>query len=217
MSDVQPFAASTPQSLPMPERTRAVLTQQWHQLAEPGAWWTGQQRIDIANVGRAARRDLPEPEAHSLNEVDRRAATLVSTDAGSITEATVEGFVADGLSPEHYVELVGIISRTTAIDTATIGLGNRLEPYPDAIPGAAHNTVVPGAKRRSAWVPMVGGAGATSALSAVPAEDRAQEQLHGALYLSYPEMGSYGINKGLDRTQMELLAARTSLLNDCYF
>ena len=64
---------------------------------------------------------------------------------------------------------------------------------------------------------MVGAAGATSALSAVTAEDRAQEQLHGALYLSYFEMGNFGIEKGLNRPQMELLAARTSLVNDCYF
>ena len=38
----------------------------------------------------------------------------------------VEGFVAGGLSLLHYVELVGIIARTTAIDPATVGLGNGL-------------------------------------------------------------------------------------------
>lgn len=217
MSEVQPFTSANPQSLPMPERTRAVLTHQWQQLAQPGTWWTAQQRIDIAKAGRAARRDLPEPGEGSITDVARRAATLVATDAGSITEATVEGFVADGLSPLHYVELVSIIARTTAIDTATVGLGQGLEPYFDAEPGTPSETIVASAKKRSGWVPMIGAAGATSALSAVPDEDHAQEQLHGALYLSYPEMGNYSINKGLDRTQMELLAARTSLLNDCYF
>ena len=216
MSDAQLFAPST-QNLPLPERSRAVLTQQWQQLAQPGTWWTGEQRIDIAHVGRAAKRGLAEPEATSINQVTRDAAKAVATNAGSITEAMVDGFVADGLSPLHYVELVGIIARTTAIDTATVGLGNGLEPYLPAEPGMPSDTVVQGAKQRSAWVPMVGAAGATSALSAVTAEDRAQEQLHGALYLSYMEMGNWDINKGLSRSQMELLAARTSLINECHF
>ena len=64
---------------------------------------------------------------------------------------------------------------------------------------------------------LVGAAGATSALSGVSVEDRAQEQLHDALYLSYQEMGDLGIDKVLSRSQMELLAARTSLINDCFF
>lgn len=216
MSDYQLFAPST-QNLPIPEVSRVVLAHQWEELARPGTWWTGEQRIDIASVGRAARRNLPEPDANSINHVVKEPAKLVAIDAGSITEAMVEGFVADGLSPLHYVELVGIIARTVAIDTATVGLGNGLEPYLPAEPGMPADAVVQGAKKRSAWVPMLGAAGATSALSAVAAEDRAQEQLHGALYLSYQEMGNWSINKGLSRSQMELMAARTSLLNDCYF
>lgn len=216
MTDGQLFAP-TAQHLAMPEGTRVVLAHQWEQLAQAGTWWSGEQRVDIASVGRAASRGLPEPDASSISDVARRAATAVATAAGSITKETVEGYVADGLSPLHYVELVSIIARTTAIDTATVGLGNGLEPYLPPVPGAPSNAEVPGAKRRSAWVPMVGAAGATSALSAVTAEDRAQEQLHGALYLSYFEMGNFGIEKGLNRPQMELLAARTSLVNDCYF
>ena len=142
---------------------------------------------------------------------------MVAADAGNITKSIVDGFVEEAMTPFHYVELVGIIARTTAIDTATLGLGNGLEPYLPAEPGQPSNAVVAGAKQRSAWVPMVGAAGATSALSAVYAEDRSQELLHGALYLSYGEMGSYNIDKGISRSQMELLAARTSLLNHCFF
>ena len=216
MSNTDLFT-STSAGQPLPEASREVLAHQWRQLAEPGTWWTAQERIDIAAVARAAYRNLPEPTASSIEEVTKRAARMVATDAGNITKETVDGFVADGLSDLHYVELVGIVARTTAIDTATVGLGNGLEEYLDAQPGQPSNSVSASAKKRSAWVPMVGAAGATSALSAVQKEDRAQEQLHGALYLSYFEMGNLSIDKGIDRTQMELLAARTSLRNHCYF
>ena len=216
MSDAQLFAPPA-RNLPVPERSRVVLADQWEQLAQPGTWWTGQQRIDIASVGRCSLRNLPAPDANSIDQVARNAAKVVATDAGSITKEIVEGFASDGLSPLHYVELVSVIARTTAIDTATVGLGNGLEPYLPAVPGMPSNVAAAGAKQRSAWVPMVGAAGATSALSGVSAEDRAQEQLHGALYLSYQEMGDWVINKGLSRPQMELMAARTSLLNNCYF
>lgn len=216
MGNAQLFAPAA-MHLPVPERSRVVLADQWELLAQSGTWWTGEQRIDIAHVGRAALRALDEPHANSIDDVVRDAAKIVATNAGSITQEMVEGFVADGLSLLHYVELVGIIARTTAIDSATVGLGNGLEPYLPAVPGMPTNAVSPAAKKRSAWVPTVGAAGATSALSAVSAEDRAQEQLHGALYLSYQEMGDWVINKGLSRPQMELMAARTSLLNNCYF
>jgi len=214
MTNAQLFAT---RNLPVPEKSRVVLVGQWEELGQPGTWWTGQQRIDIAHLARAARRGLPEPAASSIDDVTRRAGALVAADAGSITKETVEGFLEQGLEPLQYVELVSIVARSTAIDTATVGLGNGLEPYLDEEAGEPSMLAIPAAKQRSAWVPTVGAAGATSALSAVPAEDRAQEQLHGALYLSYFEMGNWEINNGLSRTQMELMAARTSLRNHCHF
>ncbi len=54
-------------------------------------------------------------------------------------------------------------------------------------------------------------------ISAVPAEAAAQETLHGALYLSYPDMADLHAERGLTRAQMEFVAARVSYLNDCLF
>ena len=42
-------------------------------------------------------------------------------------------------------------------------------------------------------------------------------ELHGVLYLSLDEMADPTIEKTLTRAQMELIAARTSLLNDCFY
>ncbi len=193
------------------------MAQQWQGLTEPGSWWTGEQRITIAHVGRAAKRGLNAPHTEAINETSQAAAAQVAVGAGDMTQADIDNYATGGLDPLPYIELVGIVARTTAIDTATIGLGAELQPFPAPAPGEPTRPATTAAKQRSAWVPTLGAAGATTALSAVPAEDKAQEQLHGALYLSYEEMGDYTIAKALSRPQMELVAARTSMHNDCYF
>ena len=64
---------------------------------------------------------------------------------------------------------------------------------------------------------MIGAAGATTALSSVAAEDAAQADLHGALYLHYAEMGDLTIVKDIPRWQMELAATTTSWINHCVY
>jgi len=64
---------------------------------------------------------------------------------------------------------------------------------------------------------MVGGASIVQALSAVPSEAEAQEDMHGPLYLTYAQMQDLQFVRGLTRPQMELVAARTSALNECFY
>jgi hypothetical protein len=64
---------------------------------------------------------------------------------------------------------------------------------------------------------MVGGSSIVQALSLVPAESAAQEDLHGALYLTYEAMAEPVHRSGLNRVQMELVAARTSAVNECFY
>ena len=54
-------------------------------------------------------------------------------------------------------------------------------------------------------------------LSAVPAEMAALEALHGPAYLAYDEMQDPAHTRGLTRAQMELVAARTSAINECFY
>jgi len=51
----------------------------------------------------------------------------------------------------------------------------------------------------------------------VPAEMEAQRDIHGPLYLSYEQMGLANFQRGLHRSQMELVAATTSALNECFY
>ena len=54
-------------------------------------------------------------------------------------------------------------------------------------------------------------------LSLVRAESQAWQQLADALYMSFLEMEYLDFRRHLHRSQMELVAARTSLRNDCFY
>jgi hypothetical protein len=60
-------------------------------------------------------------------------------------------------------------------------------------------------------------AGALTCFSAVQQEFDAWDDLHSQLYLSMEEMRDTSIVKDLHRAQIELLAARTSNYNDCFY
>ena len=64
---------------------------------------------------------------------------------------------------------------------------------------------------------MVGPTSIIQALSLVPAESAAQREIHGPLYMSYEQMADYGFRRTLDRAQMELIAARVSAVNECFY
>ncbi|WP_394935497.1 hypothetical protein [uncultured Ilumatobacter sp.] len=73
-------------------------------------------------------------------------------------------------------------------------------------------------------MPTIGVAFPPTILSAVPPENEAMFDVHTTLYLapdSNPDGNSMGnmnaVREGLNRSQMEFVAARTSLLNDCFF
>ena len=124
----------------------------------------------------------------------------------------------DGLDPYGYIEIVGIISRLMAIDTASYGLGLPLHEFPTAIGGEPTRTKPDGSAITTGWAPTVGPATAPSSLSAVPVEAEAMFDVHGVLYLSLDQMFEMQIEReGLSRPQIELIAARTSSLNDCFY
>ena len=201
----------------VPDRMRAGAARTWTNIASPGTWFTGAERLEIASGARSSLASGGATRDWSIPEVVVDAARAVAVDAHRIDRERVDRFAADGLAAEPFVEVVGVVARSVAVDTMFRGIGTEPLAFPDPLPGEPLRSVQPNAKRRSAFVPMVGAAGATSALSAVPAEDAAQEDLHGALYLSYAEMGDFAIVKGLQRWQLELVAARTSLINHCHF
>lgn len=194
---------------------RRLFRREWDRLALPGTWWNGRERVDIAGAARRVRFGGPETPS-SLPSTAIEAAADISARPASIRRQWVDT-IADNLGYPRYVEIVGITSRLAAVDTFHVGLGVALEPLPDPEPGEPSRSEEAQARSGAAWVPMVGGASITQALSLVDAESVAQEDMHGPLYLTYEGMAEFDYVAGLSRAQMELVAARTSTINECFY
>jgi len=193
-----------------------LVDREWSRLANPGTWWNGGERLAIAaDARRAAAGEelsglLPEP----VEEATRR----IAADAASIRGTDVARWELEGLDPFSYVEVAGIISRLMALDIAAFGLGREPRALPKAENGEPSGERPDGAAITTGWSPTIGPATAPSSLSAVPAEADGMWDVHGVLYLSLDQMFDMQIEReGLSRPQIELTAARTSALNDCFY
>ena len=160
----------------------------------------------------------------------------ITTDPARLTRDLVESLVDDTFTHGHYVEMVSIIVTLISIDTFHRALGLPLEELPSPRAGKPDRYRPPGAAVDVAWVPMLYperlteaeadiyfGAGAIGhvirAMSLVPEAVRQLNALSEAHYLPTPEvmdMSSTG-RLTLTRPQIELIAARTSALNDCFY
>lgn len=191
------------------------LSHTWAHLARPGATWTGAQRVFLAAEARRSRAD--EPPAHGLPPAAIDAARLLAAEPAAISRSRVEGLVTAGLGYERYVEMIGVVSQVVAADTFAEALGLAPAPLPEPGPGEPTGETQPAARLEQAWVPMVGGRSIAQALSLVPAENAAVERFHAAMYLPFGEISNPAFARTLTRPQMELLAARTSWRNACFY
>ncbi|MEM9609578.1 MAG: hypothetical protein AAGA99_19295 [Actinomycetota bacterium] len=203
------------ESLPHVPGAEAFLEREWHRLAGPESWFTGPERVAIAATTRAARDG--RPASPLLRDEVAEAAARLSVDAPQIDSTWVADLERRGLDGFALVEVMGIVSRLRAVDTYLFGLGHPERPLPDPVDGEPDGVRVDGAKIDGGFVPTVGAAWPDTALTAVAVEQEAYFDITAAFYMTGPEMGQLDMVRGLDRAQVELVAARTSLLNDCFF
>jgi hypothetical protein len=200
-------------AIDIPADFAALHDREWDRLSRPGTWFTGAERVAIAIAARGEAASSPA----------QRAASVISTAPATITRDWFDALLADGLSAEQYVEVLGIVARLRALDTTRFGLGHLPRPLPAPDDGNP-TPITTEAVIDGSWVPTIGVAFPPTILSAVPQENEAMFDVHGTLYLTpdhRPEGSSMGnmsaVREGLNRSQMEFVAARTSLLNDCFF
>jgi len=194
---------------------RRLFRREWDRLALAGTWWSGRERVDVARAARLARFG-GEDSPSVLPSVAIEVAATTSAWPASIRRTWVEKMAGE-IGYHRYVEIVGVTSRLAAVDTFHTGLGVEYEPLPDPESGEPSHSEEPLTRPGAGWVPMVGGASITQALSLVNAESTAQEDMHGPLYLTYEGMAQLDYVGGLSRAQMELVAARTSAINECFY
>ncbi len=223
----------------------------WTKLAKPGSWWTGAERIAIAQESRNAidcefceqRKEAISPytfpgehdHAGVLDSTTVDAIHRIITDQTRITNTYVQENKANGLSQEKYVELAGIVVVTFSIDEFNRALGLPLEPLPEPIVGKPDQYRPDHAIEGTGFVPMIAadgnigreadlwpeGANANvlRAFSLVPDAVRDWQAVGGAQYLSLADMQTmWGeTNRSIDRMQIELVAARVSSHNECFY
>jgi hypothetical protein len=158
----------------------------------------------------------------------------VRSDPGRLSKTWFERVTAGQLSVPAYVELVGIVAAVAGVDAFARALGVAPFPLPEPLPGAPHGRLSAGTKLAGAWVPMLAPEDAAGdeadlyggrpfapnimrALSLVPDQVRV---LFGALethYVGPDGLLDLGVRRAIDRSQMELIAARVSALNQCFY
>ena len=158
----------------------------------------------------------------------------IRSDPARLSRAWFDEVTASGLEVARYVELVGVVTMVTGVDWFARSLGIALFALPDPRPGAPSRYRPSSAADTGAWVPMIApedAAGAEAdlypagaiipniirALSLVPDEVRVLLELAAAHYLGLEDLSNPMAHRSLDRMQMELVAARVSALNQCFY
>ena len=200
--------------------------QTWNALAQAGAFWSDIDRIEIAQQARAARSQRKELAFNRTYQSSRLKAQAldatrkIAADAGKIDRAWASQLVAS-LGAGDYAELVSIVAAVSAIDAFCEALGRSHEPLPEPDGGSCHAGQAEGARDIGGYLPMVDpwtGPNVSRALSLVPSANE--------LFMNNVRT-MYGGNGGgftdmvwdgpLSRPQAELLAARVSSINECFY
>ncbi len=186
-------------------------------IAAPGSFFTGAERIAFANQARFARGLIAD--APTLDPLVAESVSRVAVEAMNSRSEHVAAWEASGRDVVGFVEMVAVVALTCSIDSYRIGLGAPLDAVPDPQPGDPTPAVDERAVTSNAWVPTVGVALAPTSLSALPNEGKLKGAISKEWYLTDEFVHKYDVEPGreLTRAQMELIASRTSYLNECFF
>ena len=156
------------------------------------------------------------------------------TDASRLTETWLQRCYAQGLTDAEYVEIVGVVATIVGLDTFSHAIGAPPRPIPPPLPGEPSRRRPRNAKKEIAWVPTLSPADLTPedvdpftrygsvhiqrALSLVPESVIGFFDLDVALYLQQDAIRDFGTEyRALSHTQLELIAAKASSINGCYY
>lgn len=169
--------------------------------------------------------DLPE----SLVEVAHR----IRLDPQRLSREWFDRVQAAGLDEGPYVELIGVVTFTAGIDHFCRALGIPLFALPDPVPGEPSGHRPANVRAGTAWVSMLAPEDAIGpeaglydaefvpniarALSLVPDHVRVLQLETASHYVSMAQIPDPSVRRDLDRLQIELVAARVSALNECFY
>jgi hypothetical protein len=181
----------------------------WRHLAQPGQVFNANERHVILTMAR--NNSYPDDD-----DLGRLASTLYGHPAG-VSEDMVRSIIA-GSGEAAVVETVALVSMLAAVDCTHRALGAGLEPLPEPMHGEPSGNIATGLRKRRTHVAMPT-TSITGALDLLPTENAAYASACGPLYMTFAEMSSpvFERSPGLNRAQLETIAARTSILNECFY
>jgi hypothetical protein len=204
-------------------------------LAEPGDWLTGAERVAVWHEVRdAATNELDRRRADALSpySVDGHhtgtdtlsAAEVevihrVASDPGRLTRTWADAVISE-LGEERYTELVGVTAIVTALDMFDRAMGRPVAELPEPRPGDPARTRPDGMGDTGAWVSQSldkSRANVSRTLSLVPVTNGAWRTLVDSHYSRGAQFYDLAWQRALSRPQVELIAARTTVAQQCFY
>ena len=199
-----------------PDSVRAhAVEAAWNHLTAAGPLLMPAQRIGV--IAAARRAWAGEHRPPDGGELLVEAAHWLAVDAGGITADLVADLETRGLDRHRYLETVGVVAMTANIDFYVRGLGASLPTLPEPRDEPPTGAIDPDAGITDGFVPATGPLLAPFVLDALPTEGKVLRALHEPMYMPMHEMGDHAYRDLLTRPQIELIAARTSELNECFY
>ena len=202
----------------------------WEYLGQPGDWWSGPQRIEIAEeIRRSAPRplwdrppplaDLPDTLNGELTLFEQAVVERVTVDPSSIDQVTY-GHIVERLGEDKYAELASVVTQIVPIDHLHDALGIKREKLPLAVKGNISMHRPAGLVNGIGFLPTLPVDGlphVAVSLSLALADNARRMLLVRAMYSGQSFGDMIWTHRSLSRPQVELVAARTSALNECFY
>ena len=187
----------------------------WGHMSRPGPAFDADQRIRMLHTARSGI-GVEVAATDDGRALEFLAATLYQ-DPGSVDRSMVEASIAERGEPVT-VETIFLVSMLAGVDGTHRALGVELEPLPQPLNGETTGQIASGMERRRSHVSMPRNS-ITVALDLLPSESAAYAAMCGPQYMTFAEMvdPTFERSPGLNRAQLETVASRTSLLNECFY
>ncbi|MGB0894323.1 MAG: alkylhydroperoxidase-related (seleno)protein [Parashewanella sp.] len=214
-----------------------VFNRIWNRLAQAGYWWDASEKNAIAQVIREAKpRPVYDRKRKSVAELVQTSTTGVLS---PLTIDTVERIVTESgqlnsewareviehLGEGAYAELIGITILLLPIDLFSRYLGVKPMPLPTPLAGEPSCEYPENLRDNGAWIRQTKQAiddknlvNVSRAISILPIENGLRRDLVEAMYMEgHSFFDKVWGNKALSRPQLEILATKTSMINECFY
>jgi hypothetical protein len=151
---------------------RSAISKACSEVAQAGAWLSGEQRLAIAREARQAwdcklcqrRKEALSPysidgdhdHTGTLAQAWVEAVHRIVTDSGRITESWYDSMIAAGIVEDEFIELLSLVTMVSCMDIFNRGIGHAPIPLPTrAEPGTPARKRPAGVKTGPGWSPTV--------------------------------------------------------------